>query len=205
MDATDSELWAAVREGDRSAFSQLFDRHARRIYNFAFRRTGNWSAAEDLLAMVFLEAWRRRHEVRLSSESALPWLYGVATNILRNHRRTSRRHHRALERLTEPESDRGFEDDVVARLDDQRMMTKVLAVLGNLPLRDQEILTLCLWEDLSYEDAALALGVPVGTVRSRLSRARARLRDHLGEPEQTSGHEEDGRPVWPPAASEECT
>lgn len=144
MEPTDSELWGAAGRGDHRAFSLLFDRHAGPIYNFAFRRTGDWLAAEEILAVVFLEAWRR--DVRLSGDSLLPWLYGVATNVLHNHRRSARRHNRALKRLGEPFPAFGFEDEVVGRLDDQEAMGQVLAVIGQLPLRDQEVLALCGWE-----------------------------------------------------------
>lgn len=205
MESTDSELWAAVGEGDERAFGRLFDRHARPIYNFAFRRTANWSAAEDIVAIVFMEAWRRRHEVQFAGESALPWLYGVATNVLRNHQRARLRYGKALDRLAAPGADPGFEEDVIGRLNDQEVMMHLLDVLRELPLRDQEVVVLCLWEGLSYEEAAIALNVPVGTVRSRLSRARTRLQYLVGELTGFDGHERSGRPSRPPAAREEYT
>jgi DNA-directed RNA polymerase specialized sigma24 family protein len=70
----------------------LFDRHSRTVYNYCFRRTADWSVAEDLTSVVFLETWRRRCQVRMQTGSLLPWLYGVATNLLHNHRRALRRH-----------------------------------------------------------------------------------------------------------------
>jgi RNA polymerase sigma-70 factor (ECF subfamily) len=159
-------------------FGTLFERHGRAIYNYCFRRTADWAAAEDLASIVFLEAWRKRESVQIHDETALPWLYGVATNVVRNRARSMRRHRAALERLPrghEPD----FANDAVERLDDARRMRNVLESFRLLPRRDQDVLALCIWSELSYEEAAVALGVPVGTVRSRLARARSRLRDEI--------------------------
>jgi RNA polymerase sigma-70 factor (ECF subfamily) len=183
----DAELWRLAARGDASAFGVLFERHSRAVYNFCFRRTGDWSVAEDLTSVVFLEAWRRRGEVRLKDGRALPWLLGVAVNVLRNRRRSERRHRAALERLPIPPSV-DFADDADGRLDDERRMRATLRTIAKLPRREQEVLALCVWAGLSYEDAALALSLPVGTVRSRLSRARVRVRELMNE----SGHERDG-------------
>jgi RNA polymerase sigma factor (sigma-70 family) len=159
-----------------AGFGRLFERHGRAVYNYCFRRTADWSAAEDLTSVVFLEAWRKRKDVSLHGESVLPWLYGVATNVLRSRNRSLRRYRAALERLPRGhEAD--FADDVADRVDDQRQMRDVLDAFRVLPKRDQDILALCVWSGLSYEEAAVALGLPVGTVRSRLSRARRRLSD----------------------------
>jgi RNA polymerase sigma-70 factor (ECF subfamily) len=184
---TDAELWRLAASGEAAAFGVLFERHSRAVYNFCFHRTADWAAAEDLMSTVFLEAWRRRSEVRLKEGRALPWLLGVATNVLRNRRRSERRHRTALARLP---VDRGadFADDVEGRLDDERRMRATLRAVAKLPRREQDVIALCAWGGLSYEDAALALRLPVGTVRSRLSRARARLRE-LGD---GHGHESDG-------------
>jgi RNA polymerase sigma-70 factor (ECF subfamily) len=181
---TDAALWQRAASGEKDAFGLLFERHARSVYNYCFRRTGDWSQAEELTAIVFLEAWRRRRDIQLEREDALPWLLGVATNLVRNLRRTHRRWRSAIDRLPRP-SIADFEVDVDERLDDERRMQAVLRVVGRLPRADQDVLALCIWEGLSYEEAALALDIPVGTVRSRLSRARARLRELVPE----NGHE----------------
>ena len=165
----------------------LYERHARAVYNFCFRRTANWATAEDLTSIVFLEAWRRRGEVSLKDGRALPWLLGVAVNVLRNRRRSERRHRAALERLPISRSV-DFAEDADGRLDDERRMRATLRTIAKLPRREQEVLALCAWAGLSYEDAALALGLPVGTVRSRLSRARSRVRELMS----AGGHEMDG-------------
>lgn len=185
MELDDSILWSRSRAGDTDAFGLLFERHASTIYNYCFRRVGNWATAEDLLSVVFLEAWRRRDK-ELPVEKVLPWLYGIATNVVRNRRRSERRFAAALSRLPRPWPEPGFADIADARLDDERQMQTVLALIGQIPPREQDVLALCVWSEMSYEDAALALAVPVGTVRSRLSRARRRLR----ELDPAFGHEE---------------
>lgn len=170
---TDREL---LRQEDPTAFGTLFERNGRAVYNYCFRRTADWAAAEDLTSIVFLEAWRKRKEVRIHGDTLLPWLYGVATNVLRNRSRSLRRYRSALARLpVDHEAD--FADDAAWRIDDERQMRHVLDAFRLLPKRDQDVLALCVWSSLSYEEAAVALDLPVGTVRSRLSRARRRLRD----------------------------
>ncbi len=181
----DSLLWQRVRTGDAEAYGLLFERHADAIYNYCFRRVGNWATAEDLLSIVFLEGWRRRDK-QLPPGKVLPWLYGIAGNVVRNQRRAQRRYAAALRRLRETEPEAYAVERADERLDEERQMKRVLALVGRLPRREQEVFTLCAWSEVSYEDAALALGIPVGTVRSRLSRARERLR----ELEPAFGHEE---------------
>jgi RNA polymerase sigma factor (sigma-70 family) len=183
---TDAALWQRAAAGEAAAFGVLFRRHSRSVYNYCFRRTGDWSQAEELTAIVFLEAWRRRKDIRLEREQALPWLLGVATNVVRNLRRSQRRHRAALARMPH-ERVADFAPDVDERLDDERQMRAVLRAVNKLPRPDQDVLALCVWEGLSYEETALALDVPVGTVRSRLSRARARLRELTA----ADGHEWD--------------
>ena len=183
----DRELWERVVDGDADAFGLLFERHGRAVYNFAFRRTANWATAEDAASEVFLVAWRRRREVVFSSESgsALPWLLGVATNYLRNDRRRLARASAGLARLDAGETQPDFSGELVGRLADEAQMAEVLRVVDSLPEHERDVLALCAWSGLDYGDAALALEVPVGTVRSRLSRARAHLRELL----DSNGHE----------------
>ena len=176
MEPSDADLWARSRAGDADAFGLLFDRHARLIYNYCFRRVGNRATAQDLLSMVFLEAWRRRDK-ELPPDKVLPWLYGIATNVVRHQRRSDRRFAAALSRLPAAETEPDFADNSAERLDYERLAKQALNLLKTLPQREQEVFVLCVGMELSYEDAALALDLPVGTVRSRLSRARARLRE----------------------------
>jgi RNA polymerase sigma-70 factor (ECF subfamily) len=155
-------------------YSELFDEHFDAVFAFCLRRTADRTLSEDLAATVFLEAWRRRDQVDLSDRPALPWLFGVATNVLRNSRRAMRRHRAVLERIpatVEP----AFAEAADARVDDERAASELREAVAELPRREREVLELIAWADLSYAEAAGALGVPIGTVRSRLSRARARL------------------------------
>jgi RNA polymerase sigma factor (sigma-70 family) len=185
MEPSDASLWTRSRAGDADAFGLLFERHAKVIYNYCFRRVGNWTAAEDTLSAVFLEAWRRRDK-ELAPDKVLPWLYGIATNVIRNRRRSERRFAAMIRRLPEQGPEPAFSATADERLDDERHMREVLALLGQLPQHEQDVFALCVWSEASYEEAAVALGVPIGTVRSRLSRARK----HLRELDALCGHEE---------------
>lgn len=176
----DGELWNLAAAHDGTAFGELFERHSTAVYNHCFRRTGSWSTAEDLTSVVFLEAWRRRKEVRLSGESILPWLLAVANNTIRNSDRSIRRHRRLLAKLTGFSSTR-FENDADQRMDDERAMSMILAKLSALRIDELEILALCDWSNLSYAEASAALDIPIGTVRSRLSRAREHLQSLIEE------------------------
>lgn len=191
MEPPDVELWARSRAGDADAFGLLFERHAKLIYNYCFRRVGHRETAQDLLSMVFLEAWRRRDK-ELSSDKVLPWLYGIATNIVRHQRRSERRYAAALSRLPAAETEPDFAGAADERLDYERQAQLAIGRVGTLSKGERDVFVLCVGMELSYEDTALALGVPIGTVRSRLSRARARLR----ELDPGSGHKQgDGTNV----------
>ncbi len=153
----------------------LFERHAQAIYGYCFRRTADAALAEDLTSIVFLEAWRRR-DVELTEASALPWLYGVATNVLRNQRRSLRRHRVALGRLGAEQPEPDFAEAVADRLAAETEMRSILELVERLPRLEREVLALCAWQGLTPHQAALALGVPEATARTRLFRARSRLR-----------------------------
>jgi RNA polymerase sigma-70 factor (ECF subfamily) len=179
--ASDEELWHLDgQEADR-AFETLFARHATAVYNHCFRRTASWSVGEDLVSIVFLRAWQMRRRVRFSGTSALPWLLAVANNACRNFERSQRRHQRLLSRIPEPEEVADPSWVIDAKVDDERRMGSILLALRSLNPREQDVITMCDWAGLSYADAAVALEIPVGTVRSRLSRARKRLRTALGD------------------------
>jgi RNA polymerase sigma-70 factor (ECF subfamily) len=171
----EAALVEALRDDDPEALAQLFDRHADRIYNHCFRATGDWAEAEDAVSAVFLEVWRHRRRVQLHDGSALPWLYGVATNVCRNLTRSRRRRLRAVSALPPPDPEPDHAERVTDRLGSTARMQQVLAAIETLPTREREVLALVAWAGLTYEQAAAALDVPVGTVRSRLSRARTRL------------------------------
>jgi RNA polymerase sigma factor (sigma-70 family) len=176
-DVGDGVLVARLRDGDRSALAELFELYADRMYHHCFRQLGSYSDAEDAVSTVFLTLWRRRERVQLHEGSAAPWLYGMATNICRNADRGRRRHLRAVARVGS--LDTGYEPDHADRVADQvvdeQRMRELLAQIRNLSKGEQDVLALVVWSGISYADAAAALEIPIGTVRSRLARARARL------------------------------
>jgi RNA polymerase sigma factor (sigma-70 family) len=175
MDDSAEGLRARARAGDADAFGELFDSCAKAVYNHAFRLIGDWSAAEDVMAQTFLEAWRSRERITADGGSLRPWLLGIATNLARGYRRASRRQAAGLLRLGPPPDTPDFADEVTGRLDDANRIAALHRSLSRLRPDEFEVLALCAWSDLSYAEAAEALGVPVGTVRSRLSRVRAKL------------------------------
>jgi RNA polymerase sigma-70 factor (ECF subfamily) len=189
LEPTDADLWEGAVAGDPAAFGRLFDRRANDIFAFCLRRTGDRRAAEDLMSATFLHAWRRRTQFEPHPDTPLPLLYGIAANLVRVHLRNEGRRHAAMARIPVAATEPDPSDGVTDRVDDARRVARALEALGTLPERDQELFVLCVWQDLSYEQAAAALGIPVGTVRSRLSRARLRLRGMVGEPPTRRGDE----------------
>jgi RNA polymerase sigma factor (sigma-70 family) len=190
VDATppdDHELWAAAGGGDRgvskAAFTTLYHRHAGAVWRHAYRLTGTPAAAEDVLAATFLTAWRRRAEVRFVAESARPWLLTVAGNEARTEWRRSTRHERLARRVGAAPAVRDHSEAVVTRLDDRRRLRLVLDALESLSTEHREVVELCMIAEVPQADAARALGIRESTLRSRIRRARARLRTLLAEEE----------------------
>ncbi len=177
--ATDALLWERVRSDDAKAFGDLYERHARSVQSYCLWRTADLQLAEDATATVFLEAWRKRRRLTLTTDSAAPLLLGVANNVLRQHWRGRRRYLAALERVRNaaPVALLGQEDEAIARLDAIRRLREAGGAVRALPRREREVLALVAWGELTYEETAAALGIPIGTVRSRLARARTRLGD----------------------------
>lgn len=177
--STDSDLIHHSRDAPE-AFAEIFERHAQEIYRYAARRVGDFAAA-DVMSETFLIAFEQRGRFDHSWHDARPWLYGIATNILRTHRRSEARLLKALSRQA---ADRDYDDDsadtTAARLDAAAAYRGVADALRHLSQADREPLLLFAWAGLGYEAIAAALGIPVGTVRSRLNRARRQLRARLG-------------------------
>lgn len=169
-DDDDAAVWARVRSGDESALAVLFDRHQARLFRHARRLLTNREDAKDAVTVAFFELWRRRDAVRLVDGSPLPWLLNTVSNSARNLERSSRRY-RALLAHTPAAS-----DVPAPRASDE---SGVLAALRRLPAREQSVLVLTVLEGYPERAAAETLGIPVGTVKSRLARAKARLRDEL--------------------------
>ncbi|WP_311259231.1 RNA polymerase sigma factor [Microbacterium sp. WCS2018Hpa-9] len=161
--------------GRPEAFAELFDRHARAVNAFAAYRVGS-DDADDVLSETFLVAFRRRADFDLSRESAAPWLLGIASRLIRRHRAVEARQWRSFVAAGgENVASLGGLDDAMRRVDAEREVRALRERIAGLPAKDRETLLLYAWQGLSYEDIAEALGVPVGTVRSRLNRVRRRL------------------------------
>lgn len=180
MGETDEDLWRECIAGDADAFGVLFDRHADAVFRYCLSRCGSWHDAEELVSITFLEAWRQRNRLRPEKDTLLPWLLGVATNANRNRARGSRRHADFLARLPhsdprhgEPEADHA--EAVASRLDAERMVRELLDTTGRLNDGERDVVILCLLNGIAQEEAAKTLGIRAGTVKSRLSRARAKL------------------------------
>ncbi len=163
-------------------FARLFDLHAVTIHRYVARRLGS-TEADDLLGQTFLIAFERRHRYVGSAAGALPWLYGIATNLIRRRRRDEVRQYRAYSRAEPAGCDQHSDPlatEVAARVDAASASRVLHGVLAGLRQAERDVLVLFAWEDLSYAEIAEALDVPVGTVRSRLHRARRALRSALG-------------------------
>ena len=171
------------------AFAALYDRHAAPIHRFAARRLGD-QMADDVVAETFLAAFRRRKRYDLRRADARPWLYGIAANVMGKHRRAEVRMLRAFARTgADPVAD-GHADRVDSRVAAAAVQRDLAAALAGLPPADRDVLLLIAWADLSYEETAAALRIPVGTVRSRLNRARRKVREALGGQDPTSSNQE---------------
>jgi RNA polymerase sigma factor (sigma-70 family) len=171
MEPDDSLDWQRAVAGDGRAFALLFNRHKGRVRRQLHRFLTSPADVDDALAVVFLEAWRRRDAVRLVNGSTLPWLLVTASNTANNLRRGSRRYRALLDRLPTVDEKR----DPASTTPD----IDVLAALHRLPVPEQQVLTLCVLEGWSERDAATVLAIPPGTVKSRLHRAKRRLAGQL--------------------------
>ncbi|WP_127794722.1 RNA polymerase sigma factor [Agromyces sp. LHK192] len=177
---SDSSLWLEAIGGTESSFGVIYDRYKHIIYRAALARVANTSDAEDVVAIVFLEAWRKRADVRFVDGSLRPWLLVVMVNVTLSRRRSTRRHRRVLAKIPAADPAPDHSHRLVDRMHAQSAAGAIRTAIGNLNGRDRQIVELCLVEELSMAEAATALNVPVGTVKSRLSRIRRRLQVDLG-------------------------
>ena len=159
-------------------FEAVFERHATAIYRY-LRRRGGSALAEELTAETFARAFRTRRRFDRRGESALPWLYGIAANLLRMHRRAEERRLRAYARAAEWSLEQPPSADSDHRLDAAALRPALAAALVELPHAQREVLLLHAWADLSHEEIAVALSISPGTVRSRLHRARVYIAERL--------------------------
>lgn len=157
-------------------FARLYDRYAGDIHRYVARRLGE-QAADDITADTFLAAFRARGRYDTARAGARPWLYGIAAHLIGKQRRSEVRGLRALARTGQDPVAAGWVEDTADRVADQAPLADALAALS---AADRHVLLLVAWADLTYQEVAEALGIPVGTVRSRLNRARRKVRAALG-------------------------
>ncbi|UBU13867.1 RNA polymerase sigma factor [Nonomuraea gerenzanensis] len=162
------------------AFAELFDRYSAMLYRYVSRRLGP-EPAEDLVGETFLVAFSRRKSYDLAYPDARPWLFGILTKLVSRHHRTEAARYRALLRAPVEAEVESPADRVAAGVTAQAVRGELAGALAALPARDRDVLLLIAWGDLTYEEAARALGIPVGTVRSRLNRGRRKVRAALGD------------------------
>ena len=187
-DADDATVIQLSRH-EPEQFTLLFRRHAPHIQRYVVRRLGQ-DAADDIVAETFLLAFRQRDSYDQTRADARPWLYGIATNLIGKHRRAEIRLYRALARTGADPVMEPFTDRVDDRVSASTASRRLAAALARLPEEHRDTLLLVAWGDLSYAEVATALGVPVGTVRSRMSRARSKLRRTLGGKNPATSDEE---------------
>ncbi|MFD0905107.1 RNA polymerase sigma factor [Actinomadura sediminis] len=186
-ETTDASIIASSR-AEPERFAQIFDRYHAAIHRYAAARLGA-SAADDVAAETFLAAFDRRDRYDPDRPEARAWLYGIATNLISRHRRREVRHYRALARTAEPPAPGDHADRVADRVSAQTLGPDLARGLAALSKGDRDALLLVVCAQLSYTEAASALGVKVGTVGSRVNRARRKLRKVLPPTgEETTNH-----------------
>jgi RNA polymerase sigma-70 factor (ECF subfamily) len=186
-DLDDAELIArSVTSADW--FSAIFDRHAAHIHRYLVRRIGP-AAGEDALGEVFLVAFLKREGYDTGRRDARPWLYGIATNLVAQRRREEVKELKLREALGPPPEQEGHAERVAEQVTAEAMGKLLDSALAELTDGDRDALTLFAGEGLSYEEVASALGIPLGTVRSRLNRARRKVRETLGRRDTTTSKE----------------
>ena len=167
---------ASFTEPDR--FAPLFDRHAPHIHRYLARRVGR-QAADDLVAETFLVAFRKRAGYDARFSDARPWLYGIATNLIAQHRREEARQLRLRQASGPDPVQHDHAERAAQDVTAQSIRAPLAEALARLARPDRDVLLLIAWEQLSYDEVARALSIPVGTVRSRLHRARTKIREAL--------------------------
>jgi RNA polymerase sigma factor (sigma-70 family) len=166
-------------------FAAIFDRYYPQIHGYAARRLGR-SLADDVAAETFLAAFTQRERYEVSRADARPWLYGIVSNLIAGHHRSEARRYRALARTGVSDITEGHADEVAVRLDAQARRAPLAAALAGISDGDRDVLLLVAWAELTSEQVGEALGIPAGTARSRLHRARKEILAALGHPSQAA-------------------
>ncbi|MEV0401632.1 RNA polymerase sigma factor [Actinoallomurus sp. NPDC050550] len=178
-EADDAHYIGCSRQ-EPEAFAEVFRRHAPDIKRYVTRRLGP-DAAEDVVAETFLAAFHQRDGYDLTRPSARPWLYGIATNLMGRYVRNEVRQLRVLESTGEDPVTEPFTERSDERVTAEASGRRLAGALAALPKGHRDALLLVAWADLTYPEVAQALGVRIGTVRSRINRARKKLRRDLGD------------------------
>jgi RNA polymerase sigma factor (sigma-70 family) len=169
---------------DPAVFAEIFRRHFEAIFRFLVRQVG-WDQASDLASEVFVRAFRKRAQFDRSRPSCRPWLYGIAMNLVRDEGRRRARRFRLLARLAAAEGEHEPMAEAEDRLEAEAWRAKLRATVGSLGAGERDVLLLRALGGLTYQEIAEALEIPLGTVRSRLSRAKARIRERFPDLERS--------------------
>ncbi|WP_350349109.1 sigma-70 family RNA polymerase sigma factor [Agromyces sp. G08B096] len=180
QERSDAALWLEATSGTASAFGEIYDRYRTRVFRAAYGAVRHVDDAEDIVAIVFLEAWRKRDGVRFVDGSLLPWLLVVTHNATRNVARSKRRWGRLLAKVPPAEHAADPAEQAGRRIDLDRSGGALRGALGRLSADERRVVDLCLIEELPTAAVAAVLHVPEGTVKSRLHRARRKLQRELG-------------------------
>jgi RNA polymerase sigma-70 factor (ECF subfamily) len=186
---SDAALVADSRDRPEE-FAALFDRYSKMLYRYVSRRLGP-DVGEDIVGETFLVAFQRRHHYDESRADARPWLFGIATKLMHRHRRNEAARLRALRSSAGEQQEESPAERVLAGVSAEKARPALARALAGLSRADRDTLLLVVWAELSYEETAAALGVPAGTVASRLSRARRKVRAALGGIDPTKEQDDE--------------
>ena len=187
--ASDADLIARSL-AEPGLFTAVFDRHSAEILRYVYARLGP-ELAEDVTAETFLAAFQARARYDGAWPDARPWLYGIAVRQIRRHRRVEARRVRLLRSALADLPAEDHSDRVAERVAAERLGPRLAAVVAALPRQDRELLLLVAWAELSYAEAAAALGTTTSAVKARLHRLRVRMRQELGGENPMSQEKED--------------
>ena len=172
-------LWSRMRSGDRDAWGDLFERHSGRVYRFCVRFLGNPEEAEEALSETFLEVWRARRSFVVADDSALPILLAIARRVGQKRLRSLQRQQRTSRAaLSTPAPGFDLAVQVVNDDEEHRQRDWLRGQVALLPVQFRDVFELAVYAELPYADVARVLGIPTGTVKSRMARTRRLLEDN---------------------------
>jgi RNA polymerase sigma factor (sigma-70 family) len=183
VEADDGGLWARSLEGEGEAFGLLFDRHRDRVFRHAYRLSGQRHDAEDIMSTAFLELWRRRLKVRIVDGSVLPWLLVTTTNVARNSKRAAFRYRKLLDSLPRADGISNANDDFFLQAEMDKDAAKALATLST---GDLQLVSLVVFEEYTLAAAAAVLDLTPAAAKSRMHRARQRMKTAINAALQPS-------------------